>query len=207
MMGANVERILASWREHDIARAIHPADRDAIRVTDAARALVIELFDRPARDLFNACALLGRLLADAGASPSFAVSTIDGAASALRDARIGFDEERIAPSRASIAEGYVSALRDLEREEANRAWTYPSCVVTLDDETVAIAAGYPGDGDGLGDWAAKIASKLSQKGTRTAIVAGSDPARREVLAALNLVGISVVDRLPSRGWLRLPWKR
>src|SRR4051812_35545779 len=98
------ERILAAWRENDITRAIHPADRDAIRATDAARALVIELFDRPARDLYNACALFGRLLADAGASPSLAASTIDGAALALRHAGASFDETRVAPARASVAE-------------------------------------------------------------------------------------------------------
>src|SRR5687768_11028558 len=113
-----VERTLAAWREHDVMRAIHPTDREAIRATEAARALVVELFDRPARDLYNACALMGRLLADAGASPSLAVSTIDGLARALGDTKTAYDETRIAPARASVAEGYVSALRDVERDNA-----------------------------------------------------------------------------------------
>src|SRR5688572_23669221 len=94
-----LERALASWREHDVTRSIHPVDRDAIRATAAARALVLELFahpDRvhqtqPPRDLFNACAALGRLLADAGASPSLATSTIDGAVRALSDLGVGYD--------------------------------------------------------------------------------------------------------------------
>jgi hypothetical protein len=202
-----VERILAAWREHDVARAIHPTDRDAIRATEAARALVLELFDRPARDLYNACALLGRLLADVGASPSLAVSTIDGLARALSDTRTAFDDARISPARASVAEGYVSAVRDGERENANATWAYPACAVALDEETAAIAAGYPDDGDGLSEWAAKVASKLSKAGTRTAIVAGNERARQELGEALELVGITVADRLPQRSWLRLPWKR
>ena len=201
------ERILAAWREHDIARAIHPADRDAIRATEAARALVVELFDRPARDLYNACALLGRLLADAGASPSLAVSTIDGLARAFVDTKTAFDDTRIAPARASVAEGYVSAVRDGEREQANRAWAHPACVVMLDETTAAVAAGYPDDGDGLAEWAAKIASKLSKAGTKTVIVAGNESAKRELSSALELVGIAVADRLAQRSWLRLPWKR
>jgi hypothetical protein len=201
------ERILAAWREHDVTRAIHPVDREAIRATEAARALVVELFDRPARDLYNACALLGRLLADAGASPSLAVSTIDGLARALADTKTAYDDARIGPARASVAEGYVSAIRDVEHESANATWAYPSCVVTLDDETAAVAAGYPDDGDGLADWAARIASKLSKAGTRTAVVAGNETAKRVLGEALSLVGIAVADRLPSRSWLRLPWKR
>ena len=204
---SGVERILAAWREHDVARAIHPTDREAIRATEAARALVVELFDRPARDHYNACALYGRLLADAGASPSLAVSTIDGLARAFADAKVAHDETRISPARASVAEGYVSAVREGERDSANRTWAYPACVVTLDDETAAVAAGYPDDGDGLAEWAAKIASKLSKAGTRTAVVAGNEAAKRELSEALKLVGIAVADRLPQRSWLRLPWKR
>jgi hypothetical protein len=202
-----VDRILAAWREHDVARAIHPTDREAIRATEAARALVVELFDRPARDLYNACALLGRLLADAGASPSLAVSTIDGLARAFADTKTTYDDARVSPARASVAEGYVSAVRDGERDSANRAWSYPACVVTLDDETAAVAAGYPDDGDGLAEWAGKVASKLSKAGTRTAVLAGNDAAKKELADALELVGIAVVDRLPQRSWLRLPWKR
>lgn len=201
------ERILAAWREHDATRAIHPSDRAAIEATEAARALVVELFDRPARDLYNACALFGRLLADAGASPSLAVSTIDGLARAFADTKTTCDDARIAPARASVAEGYVSAVRDVDRESANRAWGHPACVVTLDDETAAVAAGYPDEGDGLTEWAAKIASKLSKAGIKTAVVAGNETARRELTSALDLLGITVADRLPQRSWLRLPWKK
>src|SRR5258708_298452 len=84
-----IEHALVAWRELDTARALHAPDRESIRTTEAARALVLELFaahtPRDARDLYNACARLGRLLGDGGASPSLAVSTIDGATRALSD--------------------------------------------------------------------------------------------------------------------------
>ena len=203
-----IERALAAWREHDVARAFHAADREAIRATEAARALVLELFSRPARDLYNACALLGRLLADAGASPSLAASTIDGAVRALADAKFTQDESRVAVARASLAEGYVSAVREAERDDARRAWDYASCVVPLDDETVAIAAGYPAsDGEELADWAAKIALTASKSGAKAAVVAGPEPVKREVAEALKLLGIDVRDSLAPKRWLRLPWRK
>ncbi len=203
-----MERALAAWREHDVARAIHPVDRQAIHATEAARALVVELFDRPARDLYNACAQLGRLLADAGASPSLAVSTIDGAAEAFASIGITHDASRIPAARASVAEGYFAAVRQAERDEAKRAWDPPACIVPLDDETVAIAAGHPeGDGEGLAEWAAKVAAKVSKSGARVAVVSGGESAKREVGEALGLIGVEVRDGLPARTWLRLPWRK
>jgi hypothetical protein len=88
-----------------------------------------------------------------------------------------------------------------------RAWEYPACVVRLDDETVAVAAGYPtDDGEALADWAARVASKLSRERARAAVVSGTDAARRELAEALSLVGIEVRDSLRRSGWLRLPWR-
>lgn len=205
---ALLERALAAWREHDVARAIHPADREAVRATEAARALVLELFDRPARDLYNACAQLGRLLGDAGASPSLAATTIDGAALALSGAGIAYEPSRLAPARGALAEGYVAAMRAAEREDSRRAWEYPACVVPLDDTMVAIAAGYPSDdGERAAEWAGRVAAKLSKAGVRTAVVSGGELAKREITDALVLVGIAVPETLPARGWLRLPWRK
>jgi hypothetical protein len=205
---SRVERALAAWRVHDVARGIHPVDRQAVRATEAARALVLELFDRPARDLYNACAQLGRLLADAGASPSLAVSTIDGAAHALASVGVAPDGARVPSARASVAEGYFAAIRQAERDEARRAWDPPACLVPLDDTTVAIAAGHPADdGEGLAEWAAKVAAKVSKSGARAAVVAGPEAAKREIAEALRLVGVEARDALPPRKWLRLPWRK
>src|SRR6185295_7078982 len=134
------ERLLAGWREHDVTRALHAHDRDAIRATEASRALVLELLvseTRDPRDLYSACARLGRLLADAGASPSLASLTIDGALGALADAKIAHDATRSAAARASVVEGYLAAVRESERAAARRAWEYPACAVRLDADTAA----------------------------------------------------------------------
>lgn len=204
-----LERALSAWREHDVKGAIHPVDRDAIRATEAARALVLELFAGPPRDLYNACARLGRLLADAGASPSLVACTIDGAANALDDLGLAHDPSRLAPARASVAEGYVAAVREAERTDARRAWDYATCVVPVDAETVAIAAGYPADdGEALAEWTAMVAAKAARSGARVAIVAGPDATKRELADALRLVGIETKGGgAPARRWLRLPWRK
>jgi hypothetical protein len=217
-------RALAAWREHDVMRALHPVDRKAVAEAEAARALVLELLTsaalaRDTRDLWSACARLGRLLADAGASPSLAAQTIDGALRALADVGLKHDIAREGPARASVLEGYAAAIRDAERGNARASWEYPGCAVRVDAETVAIACGAPfDDGDALASWAAKVASRASRDGFRRAVLSGQTEVRNEVADALRFVGIEVrevdtpskdkaaPDERPRR-WLRLPfWK-
>jgi len=204
------ERALAAWREHDAAHALHGHDRDAIRGTDAPRALVLEHLARPgpARDLYNACARLGRLLGDAGASPSLAVATLDGAARALSDVGIAFDPARLAPARASTAEGYFAAVLEGERAAARRAWEHPACSVKVGKDVVAIVAGYPADdGEALADWAARVAVAVSREGYRSAVVAGSEAAKAELTQALSMVGVTLAASAESPGWLASLLKR
>lgn len=198
------ERALAAWREHDTLQALHRTDREAVGSTDSARALVLELLARPAagRDLYNACARLGRLLADAGASPSLAVATLDGASHALTDLGIASDPTRLGPARASVAEGYFAVTVDGERTAARGAWEYPACAVRVSPDTVAIAASYPADdGEALADWAARVALCVSRDGYKRAIVSGSDTAKAELFQALALVGIELAEASAAKGWL------
>lgn len=195
---------LAAWGEHDVMRALHPHDRDAIRSTEAARALVLELLvsGKPTRDLFNACARLGRLLADAGASPSLAVSTIDGAVRALANVGIAVDDARLPAACASVAEGYVAVVVETERATARRGWEYPACAVRVTKDTVAITCGgFADDADGIADWAARVALAISRDGYKQALVAGSDSARQEMAQALTLLGVTIVDSVEPKGWL------
>jgi len=204
------ERALAAWREHDAAHALHGYDRAALRATDAPRALVLEHLVRPgpARDLYNACARLGRLLADAGASPSLAVSTLDGAVRALEDAAITWDVGRLAPARASVAEGYFATVVEGERLAARHAWDYPACAVRVGKDVVAIIAGFPAeDGEALADWAARVALAVSREGHRSAIVAGEGPAVAELSQALSLVGITLATTAEPPGWFASLLKR
>ena len=210
-------RALIAWRAHDTKSALHGADREAVRSTDAPRALVLELLMRPGpgRDLYNACARLGRLLADAGASPSLAVATIDGAARALEELGIPCEVERLAPARASVAEGYFAVVVENERASARRAWDYPACAVRISKDTVGIAAGYPSeDREALADWSARVALAVSRAGYKHAALAGSEAARAELEQALSLVGVDLVDPAADRasrdepkGWLSSLLKR
>lgn len=203
--------MLSSWHEHAVARGLHALDRDAVIASEALRALVLESFERAEakpRDLFNACARLGRLLADAGASPSLAVTTIDGARCALTNAGLAPSLALVESARASLCEGYFAGVVEAERATARRAWEFPACTVQVDDETVAITAGYPdADHDALTEWADRVALAVSKKRFKRAVVSGPERARIELARALEITGIEVVGPLERRGWQRLAfWK-
>lgn len=223
-----VQRAVASWREHDRACAIHPKDREAIDATEAARSLVLQrMLQGPSRDLYSACARLGRLLFDAGASPSLAVSTIDGAARALDETGRGWDRSSVRSARSALGEGFAAAADDDARARAKRAWAYPACAVKIDDETATVTLGFDDDdADETARWAARVARGLSKDGVRRVILgrSGSARAKTELEDALGLVGIALVaprqsaeaapreasvpGTAPStekRSWLRLPW--
>lgn len=171
---------------------------------------MLELLARPGpgRDLYNACARLGRLLADAGASPSLAVATLDGAVRALEERGITSEEARVPPARASVAEGYFAVTIEGERAAARQAWEYPACAVRVAKDTVAIVAGYPADdGEALADWSARVALSVSRAGYKRAILEGSEAARAELAQALSLVGIELSLPSEPKGWLAALLKR
>ncbi|MCL2777235.1 MAG: hypothetical protein FWD73_04460 [Polyangiaceae bacterium] len=214
MRKEDVMRAMTAWCENDDACAIHAADRDAVRTTEALRALVLELSqcgESTARDLFNACARLGGALADAGASPSLAATTLDGAAMAMARAGIAIDGAHLAAARASLVEGYVLAAIEGERKAQKRSWEYPACAVRVDSETLAVVAGYPDDdAESLANWAARVALSARRDGIRRVILGGArghgqDAARTELAQTFGLLGIAITDRLEKSGWLRLPF--
>ena len=191
--------MLAAWAKLDETRALHPADRAAIASTEPARALVGELLPNGhERDLWNACARLGGMLADEGAPLPSPRATIDHAASAFNVT----DAARIGHARASLLEGYVAVTRDDARAAGIALWDYPHCVVTLEEGVVAVACGRPAD-ETLADWAARIASKLAKAKVKRAVLAGNDAAKSELASALELVGIALGPA--PRSWL--PWRR
>lgn len=187
-----VEELVAAWCDRDHARAFLQVDHEAIDSTAAVRALIVEqLVGRvePSRDLFNACGVLGRLLASRGASPSLATLTIDGARAALGAAEAPWIE----PARAALAEGYAAAQKDMARAEATRRWEYPTCVVPLHDGIVAVAAGYPDDDeDALEAWAARVANAAVLGGARRVVLGGTLPARAALGEALKVAGVELL---------------
>jgi hypothetical protein len=192
-----LDEIVTAWGTRDHARALLPVDHEIIDLARSGRALVVELALAGAshRDLFHACASLGRLVAERGGSPTLAVSMIDGAREELGDALAPLDA-----ARAAMAEGFVSARIDTANAEAAARWEYPRCAVPLEGGAVAIAAGYPDDdGEALAAWAARAASAAAREGRRRAVISGTDAARHALADALSLAGIEVrVSTPPPR---------
>lgn len=211
-------KVLETSVSHDTERAVHPQDHEVLRATEAARSLVLELLAshedvsrHESRDLFTACARLGGLMAELGASPTLAAGVIDNAVRALASAELRFDRARIAPARASLLEGFVATIREAERTASLRAWEPPSCLVGIEPGVVAVACGYPSDDEELlGEWAARLAIHLVKAKTKRALLTGPKVVVAEVESALALVGVATVLEAPpeeKKSWLRLPWRR
>lgn len=211
-----VDAIVDAWCARDETRALLPADRDAIAASQAARALVIERLraDPPHPDLFSACAVLGRILAERGASPTLAGASVDNLTDALTSAGAAASGRALlADVRAALLEGYCATREENERRAASAAWEYPRCAVPLPDGTVALLPGYPGDdGEAIAGWAGRVAHGVAMAGARRAIVAeapeGRASARAALVDALALAGVEVIGATrPSRSRAWLPWRR
>jgi hypothetical protein len=180
--------ILASWAEADRARAVLPADREIIDASASLRGLIVDLLMTrgEADELYDACSMLGRLIASRGGSPTFASATLDGASEALGTPGATW----LVPARATVVESFSAALAESARREADQGWEFPSCAVPLGQAGVAIAAGLPSDDDEqIAAWAARVAKAAALAGIRRAVVSGNERACAAVLDALALVGI------------------
>jgi hypothetical protein len=207
-------RQLGEWTALDHERALHPPDHEIIPSTSGLRLLILERIASgpPHHDLFSACAILGRLIAERGGSPTLACTTMDSA----REAAAPGDPSPawLIPARAALAEGYASAQRDLAKREAAAAWEYPRCTVELGGGTVAILAGFPADdGEAIASWASRVAQRVAMSGARRAIVAGSDAGRLALVEALETAGVAIeTPERPERPGIGrdkpwLPWRR
>jgi len=180
--------ILASWVEADRCRAVLPADRDIIEASSALRELIVDvLLSRGELDeLYDACAMLGRMIAARGGSPTFASATLDGVSEAMG----GKEAPWLVAARATVVESFSAALAESARSEADLGWEFPSCAVPLGQAAVAIAAGLPSDDDEqIAAWAARVAKAAALSGVRRAVVSGGERACAALLDAFALVGV------------------
>jgi hypothetical protein len=180
--------ILAAWAEADRSRAVLPADREIIDASGSLRELIVDvLVARGERDeLYDACSMLGRMIAARGGSPTFASATLDGACEAVG----GADTSWLVSARATVVESFSAALAENARREADQGWEFPSCAVPLGEAAVAIAAGLPSDDDEqISAWAARVAKTAALSGVRRAVVSGGERACAALLDAFALVGV------------------
>jgi hypothetical protein len=184
------DEVARAWSLADARTAVLPADRDIIADSEAVRALIVDLVvgETTSDELFDACAVLGRLIARHQGSPTLAALTIDHACEALGAVAPGW----LAPARAAVAEGFADALLDVSHTQARDAWEYPRCAVAIGNGAVAIATSYPSDDRELIDeWAARVARSVALDGFRGAVVAGHERGRRAMTEALAIVGVDV----------------
>jgi hypothetical protein len=185
------DAVVSVWCQQDGARAVLPVDHKIIANSTSVRALIVDLARsaEPEDELYDACAVLGRLIGQEGGSPTLASATMDSACGAL-----GVDGPTwLAPARSAVVEGFAQALIDATRSESALAWEFPGCSVPLGDGAIAIAAGYPSDDvEALDAWAARVAKSAALTGVRRVIVAGPEDPRRTLTEALGVIGIEVV---------------
>jgi sirohydrochlorin ferrochelatase len=168
-----------------------PGDSRAIEESSSVRKVIVELARHEGRDeeLYDACAVLGRLLAECGGSPTLCALTLDHAAQALG----ALESPWLVAARAALVEGYTRALRERARLAGLAAWDFPACAVRVDNATVAIAAGLPSDDEeSIATWAARTANAVARAGYRRALASGPERCRGALSEALGVAGISCV---------------
>ncbi|HEX3343808.1 MAG TPA: hypothetical protein VHS09_04510 [Polyangiaceae bacterium] len=184
------DELVAAWSAKDRTRAVLPADRALVDASATIRALIVDLVlaGGPEDELYDACAVLGRLVAQRGGSPTLASATLDHAADVL-DAR---SAPWLVPGRAAVSEGFAATLVEAAQLEAMRTWEFPSCAVPLGQAALAICAGHPSDDDEvLAAWAARVANAAALAGVRRAVLSGGERASAALVDALSVVGIEV----------------
>jgi hypothetical protein len=184
------DALLAAWSVKDRDRAVLPADRAIVDASSNVRALIVDLAlaGGPEDELYDACAVLGRLIAQRAGSPTLASATLENAAEVL-DAR---SAPWVVPARAAVVEGFVATVVENAQLEAVRSWEFPRCAVPLGYAGFAIAAGHPSDDEEvLATWAARVAQSAARAGARRAVVSGGELAVAALVDALSLVGIEV----------------
>jgi hypothetical protein len=191
-MPSDLETLLATWCDLDRRAVVAAADPDIIVASSPLRTVIARFAMAGGTDeeIYDACASLGRFIAQRGGSPSLASATIDHAVDALGVRPAPW----ITGGRAALAEGFVRARLEGVQQDALRSWDYPSCAVALSSDTIAVAAGLPSDDPEIvADWAASVAKAAALQGVRRAFVTGPDAPRAALEDAFDVVGIKIAN--------------
>lgn len=199
-MDARAPHPAESLEAADATRAlgVTEADARALTATASLRERLRGLADAPLdKDTLLLASVLGRVIAQAGASPTLAATLLDPVVEGWVTS---------GPLRAALFEAYTATRVEQASHEANEAWRYPRCVVPLGEGVFGVCAGLPTqDPEELADWADQVAAGLARVGARRVVLAGGEHAARAALeAALELVDVATA---PRELHLRLPWGR
>ncbi|WP_394849305.1 hypothetical protein LZC95_17895 [Pendulispora brunnea] len=200
-MTAPVDALVEAWCTRDHARALLPEDHDVVEATRALRALIVEgvVGQLAQRDVLHACWRLGHLIATRGGSPTLLGSTLDGAYAVTATGTDSAADPWVS-MRAAAAEGFAAARADLAHAQAAAAWDYPFCAVRIDEESVALAGGYPDDDTAAIElWAGRVAQSVARAGYRRAFLSGRVEVCRALEDALSFVGVCRIPEPSAKG--------
>src|SRR5208337_2621270 len=107
--------IVDTWSTRDLQCAVLPADRELVGASASLRALIVDLIVSagPVDELYDACAVLGRMVVQRRGSPTMASATIDSLAQALGVTAAAW----LSPARAAVAEGFAAAISEGARRD------------------------------------------------------------------------------------------
>ena len=192
MSSRDDEALVDAWCELDRGCAVLEADREIIDASRPLRAAIagFALAGGSDEEIYDACASLGRSIAQRGGSPTLASASIDHAGHALGLGRAGW----LASGRAALAEAFTRELLERANQDALDGWQFPRCAVAMPGGVLAVAAGFPSDDpELLREWAAGVAKAAALQGIRQAFVSGPAASRAAVEEAFDVVGIQVTD--------------
>ncbi len=182
-----------AWRERD-QRWASGAELAAL---DGARANVLAWTTRlprdtdagaeEVRDLYNAAASLGRIMAELDVSRVLAAETLDNLCEAAALGRPAW----LPGAKAALFEGFVASREARAQELERTRWAEP--VVPLGEGRVAVFAALESDDEGeTRAWADALVGKLAKRRVRSIVVAGREAPVAALLDAAGLAGIAAI---------------
>ena len=179
-----------AWRERDRRWA----SEAVLGALDGARENVLgwivrlrpEAHDEEVRDLYNAAATLGRVMAELDASRVLAAETLDNLCEAVELGRPAW----LPGAKAALLEGFV-ASREMRAEARERGrWAEP--VVAIGEGRVAVFAAMESEDDAeTRAWADALVGKLAKRRVRPIVAAGREGSIAALRDAAEIAGIAV----------------
>jgi hypothetical protein len=152
-------------------------------------------------DAQNLASALGRVLAQAGATPTLAATILD----PIVQGREG------GVLRAALFEAFAGAREEQRATEEALRWELPGCAAYLGNGRFAVCANPPHADDAAVAWADRTAAGLVKRGAREVVLSGEGLARKCLEEALELVGIPFVAEAPESASkisrFRFPWSK
>ena len=143
-------------------------DTISLEASAALRARLLSALENADQDAQNLASALGRVLAQAGATPTLAATILD----PIVHGREG------GVLRAALLEAFAGAREELRATEEALRWEFPGCAVSLGNGRFAVCANPPHSEDAALAWADRTAAGLVKRRTNEVLISGEGRARK-----------------------------